>query len=49
MHLIVVRPFGNFKRGDMITDGDLIIKTLRGQYRNFVVSVGKPHSGQGSN
>jgi hypothetical protein len=49
VHLIVVKPFGGFKRGDIITDQGSITKILNGQYRHFVVTVGKPHRSQGSN
>jgi len=39
MHLVVVRPFGSFSRGDVITDSLRIASILGGEYAHFVVRV----------
>ena len=38
-HLVVLRPFGGFKRGDMIADSAVIAKILAGPEAGFVVRV----------
>jgi len=38
-HLVVLRPFGGFKRGDVITDSATISRILAGAEKNFVVRV----------
>lgn len=38
-HLVVLRPFGGFKRGDVITDRAVIEKIMAGPEASFVVRV----------
>jgi hypothetical protein len=38
-HLVVLKPFQNFKRGDVITDAATINKILAGPQAGFVVRV----------
>ena len=38
-HLVVLKPFGGFKRGDMITDSAVITKIMAGPEASFVVRV----------
>ncbi|HTW27867.1 MAG TPA: hypothetical protein VME92_12125 [Acetobacteraceae bacterium] len=37
--LVVVRPFGSFQRGDVITDADAIKTVLQGEQAAHVVRV----------
>ncbi len=39
-HLVVLRPFGGFKRGDVITESAAVAKILAGPEKSFVVRVG---------
>jgi hypothetical protein len=39
MHLVVVRPFDGFSRGDVITDPARIASILRGEHAHYVVRV----------
>jgi hypothetical protein len=39
MHLVVVKPFGGFSRGDVITDPARITSILRSEQARFVVRV----------
>jgi hypothetical protein len=38
-HLVVLKPFGGYQRGDVITDASLVTKILAGAERSFVVRV----------
>lgn len=39
MHLVVARQFGNFVRGDIVTDTARIAQILNGEHARFVVRV----------
>jgi len=39
MHLVVVKPFGLFARGDIVTDAAHITQILNGDHARFVVRV----------
>jgi hypothetical protein len=39
MHLVVVRPFDGFLRGDVITDSARITSILRSERAHYVVRV----------
>lgn len=39
MHLVVVRPFDSFLRGDVITDSARITTILSGERAHYVVRV----------
>ena len=41
MHLIVVKPFNGFARGDVITDAPEIADILESQHRSFVIRVAR--------
>ena len=36
-HLVVVRPFGPWRVGDVVSDGTAIANVLRSEFRNHVV------------
>lgn len=38
-HLVVLKPFEGYKRGDMITDSGAVQKILAGPQASFVVRV----------
>jgi hypothetical protein len=38
-HLVVLKPFGGHKRGEMITDTQTVQSILAGPQANFVVRV----------
>ncbi len=38
-HLVVLGPFGGFKRGDVITDSATIARIMADTQKNFVVRV----------
>jgi len=38
-HLVVLKPFDGFKRGDVITDAPSVQKILAGPQAGFVVRV----------
>ncbi|HQT63909.1 MAG TPA: hypothetical protein PLO16_05255 [Acidocella sp.] len=38
-HLVVLKPFLNYKRGEVITDGATVTKILAGPEASFVVRV----------
>jgi hypothetical protein len=38
-HLVVLRPFGGFRRGDVVTESAAIAKILAGPEKAFVVRV----------
>jgi len=38
-HLVVLKPFQSFKRGDVITDSATLTKILAGPEASFVVRV----------
>ena len=42
LHLVVVRPFGGFSRGDIITDAARISQILMSEHAHAVVRVGAP-------
>lgn len=39
MHLVVVRPFGRYARGDVISDSAQIATVLAGEHARYVVRV----------
>ena len=39
MHLVVVRQFNTFARGDIVTDATRIKQILNGEHARFVVRV----------
>lgn len=39
-HLVVLKPFDGYKRGDMITEAAAVQKILSGPQAGFVVRVG---------
>lgn len=39
MNLIVTEPFAEYKRGDQITDPELVAEILEGEHAPFVVKV----------
>jgi hypothetical protein len=41
IHLVVVKPFGNFSRGDIVTDATRIAAILRSEYTRWVVRVAR--------
>jgi hypothetical protein len=38
-HLVVVKPFGGYQRGELITDAAAVEKILAGPQAGFVVRV----------
>jgi hypothetical protein len=42
IHLVVVKPFDSFTRGDIITDADRIAQILNGENARSVVRVAAP-------
>jgi len=44
MHLVVVKPFASFVRGDIITDAARIAAILNSEHARGVVRVGVPES-----
>jgi len=38
-HLVVLKPFAGFKRGDLITDTAAVEKILAGPQASFVVRI----------
>ena len=40
-HLVVLRPFGGFKRGDVITDRAVIAKIVAGPEASSVVRISR--------
>ncbi len=38
-HLVVLKPFGTFKRGDLIKDTTLVQSILTGGNANYVVRI----------
>ena len=42
MHLVVVKPFAGFARGDVVTDDGRIAEILRGEQAAHVVRVVAP-------
>lgn len=44
MHLVVVRPFGNVARGDLVSDPARIEEILSSEHARFVVRVAAPAS-----
>jgi hypothetical protein len=38
-HLVVLRPFSAFKRGDVITESAVVARVLAGPEASFVVRV----------
>jgi hypothetical protein len=47
MHLVVVKPFAGFNRGDTITDEVRIAQILRSEQATHVVRVAAPVSKEG--
>jgi hypothetical protein len=47
MHLVVVRPFDGFSRGDVITDSARIASILNGDRAHYVVRVATRMPGGG--
>lgn len=46
-HLVVLRPFFNFVRGDIIADAAKIREVLGTEYRKFVTKVAPPNASKG--
>jgi hypothetical protein len=44
MHLVVVRPFGDLARGDIVTDSVRITEILHSEHAHSVVRVAMPAS-----
>ena len=44
MHLIVVRPFGSYARGDTVTDAKRITDILNSEHASHVVRVCTPEA-----
>lgn len=44
-HLVVVRPFATFSRGDVIADAAQISEILKGEHAHAVVRVTNPMMG----
>jgi hypothetical protein len=42
MHLVVARPFGDFARGDIVTDPVRIEKILNSEHARSIVRVAQP-------
>lgn len=42
VHLVVVAPFGDYSRGDRITDADTIKAIQEGESSAYVVAVAAP-------
>ncbi len=38
-HLVVLRPFAGYSRGDLITDATAIEDILAGPQKNFIVRI----------
>ncbi len=47
MHLVVVKPFGGFARGDVVTDKGQVADILRGEQASHVVRVAAPSQKEG--
>jgi len=47
MHLVVVKPFGGFARGDAVTNGVRIAEILRSEQATHVVRVVLPSQKEG--
>jgi hypothetical protein len=47
MHLIVVKPFADLIRGDVVTDDERIAEILRGEQAAHVVRVATPSQKEG--
>jgi hypothetical protein len=47
MHLVVVKPFSGFARGDVVTDKAQIADILRGEQAAHVVRVAVPSQKEG--
>lgn len=45
-HLVVVRAFDGFARGDIISDASTISAILNGEHASFVVRVATPKPGK---
>lgn len=45
MHLVVVRPFGGFTRGDTVSDDSRISEILQSEHARDVVRVIAPKKG----
>lgn len=45
-HLVVVRPFSTYSRGDVITDVARISDILKGEHAHAVVRVSNPAVGK---
>ena len=46
-HLVVLKPFLNFVRGDVIAEADKISKILDTEYRKFITKVALPKAPKG--
>ena len=42
IHLIVVRPFGPYRVGDVVRDGEEIVRVLAGEHAGHVVRSAPP-------
>ncbi len=46
-HLVVLKPFLNFVRGDVIAEADKIAKVLNADYKKFITKVALPNAPKG--
>lgn len=46
-HLVVLKPFLNFVRGDIIADAEKIREVLDTEYRKFITKVAPPNALKG--
>jgi hypothetical protein len=46
-HLVVIRPFLNFVRGDIITDSAQIAEILKAEYTKFVTRIAPSNASKG--
>jgi hypothetical protein len=47
MHLVVVKPFGGFVRGDIVSDPTRVAEILNSEHVRFVVRVAASASKEG--
>jgi len=46
-HLVVLKPFLNFVRGDVIAEADTISTILDTEYKKFITKVALPNAPKG--
>jgi hypothetical protein len=49
MHLTVIHPFGDYKRGDKIKDSDAIAEVMEGENHHHVVRTAEPAEPKAAN